>query len=185
MHKEIKILVIGPSKSGKSMIANLLAELSDQNLEIYKPTQGCRILEFEVQNIKSQDKKSIEIQLWDCSGDQKFSTCWPALTMDSMGVVLVFNPEENDISDLKPWHDYFIEQQGLKDSQCIIVENTKADKRPTSFGSGLSKLAVVRLNLENDGVDTKLEFSNFVGRVVSEQAKRQERDELKILDNRR
>lgn len=39
----------------------------------YHPTQGVRILEFEVQNIEVNNKRiSKDIELWDCSGDHKY-----------------------------------------------------------------------------------------------------------------
>ena len=69
----IKILIIGPRSSGKSTIANFLAGRKNVLTENYRPTVGCRILEFERDAPKSQmistgDSK-ITIELWDVSGD--------------------------------------------------------------------------------------------------------------------
>ena len=47
MHKRIKILLVGPTRSGKTAISNMLAEYQDNLLLSYRPTVGCRIHEFE------------------------------------------------------------------------------------------------------------------------------------------
>ena len=33
------------------------------------------------------------MELWDSSGAEQYSGCWPAIQRDSQGVVFVFNPE--------------------------------------------------------------------------------------------
>lgn len=43
----IKILVIGPPKSGKTSIANILADMAEGPSAQYKPTVALRIVEFE------------------------------------------------------------------------------------------------------------------------------------------
>ena len=43
----VKILILGPSKAGKSTVANLLGDLQDGLGAIYRPTIGCRIVDFE------------------------------------------------------------------------------------------------------------------------------------------
>ncbi|CAK5051523.1 unnamed protein product [Meloidogyne enterolobii] len=43
----VKILVLGPTKSGKTSISNYLADSQDAVSKDYRPTQGVRIVEFE------------------------------------------------------------------------------------------------------------------------------------------
>ena len=38
----LKLLIVGPNKSGKSTIANILGDLQDGPSAIYRPTAGCR-----------------------------------------------------------------------------------------------------------------------------------------------
>ncbi|OAD58543.1 Rab-like protein 5 [Eufriesea mexicana] len=65
----LKIIVTGPSKSGKTTISNFLADATEIPYD-YHPTKGVRILEFEVQNINVNNKHvTKDIELWDCSGD--------------------------------------------------------------------------------------------------------------------
>ena len=69
----IKILIIGPTSSGKSTIANFLAGRKNVTTANYRPTVGCRILEFEKDDPKSANvglgDSKITIELWDVSGD--------------------------------------------------------------------------------------------------------------------
>jgi len=58
---------------GKTVIANALSESTEPfRGGEYRPTQGCRILEFEVPDVVISGKSTkAEIELWDCSGDHK------------------------------------------------------------------------------------------------------------------
>ena len=47
MNERVKILIIGPSASGKSTVANFLAGRKNIISQNYRPTNGVRILEFE------------------------------------------------------------------------------------------------------------------------------------------
>jgi len=59
---------------GKTVIANALSESTEPfRGGEYRPTQGCRILEFEVPDVITAGKSTkAEIELWDCSGDHKY-----------------------------------------------------------------------------------------------------------------
>jgi len=68
MSNSIKILVIGPSQSGKTSIANYLSERSNDLSKNYRPTSGVRILEFEKEIPTYIKKTGIDkafIELWD------------------------------------------------------------------------------------------------------------------------
>lgn len=59
-------------QSGKTTIANFLSDATENPSGEYRPTQGVRILEFEMQNLNvNNEKLKAEIELWDCSGDHK------------------------------------------------------------------------------------------------------------------
>lgn len=45
--RKLKILLIGPEKVGKSVIAESLFNQAKKEPRIYRPTVGVRILEFE------------------------------------------------------------------------------------------------------------------------------------------
>lgn len=86
MERGIKIVVVGPQKSGKSGLVSFLAGVSDSPTGLaMEPTIALRILETE--------RKGIPIELWDTSGDQSFENTWPAVQKDADGIMLVYNPE--------------------------------------------------------------------------------------------
>lgn len=77
----LKIVIIGPQRVGKTIIANTLSEFSMQVPTEYKPTVGARILECDkefnedqiknIKYLKNNNMNKIRIQLWDGSGDRK------------------------------------------------------------------------------------------------------------------
>lgn len=112
-----KIIVVGPLKAGKTRLANHIAtshiaELESRSaardnaepahkpaLDAYLPTAGVRILEFDREITHSTGKRGgaraaqLSVELWDCSGDQQYQSCWPAILSGAIGVILVYNPE--------------------------------------------------------------------------------------------
>lgn len=58
-------------QSGKTTIANFLADATEIPYD-YHPTQGVRILEFEINDIEINNERiSRDLELWDCSGNHK------------------------------------------------------------------------------------------------------------------
>lgn len=69
-----KILIVGPTGSGKTNITDLIAGSIEKPSEVYDPTAGVRIREILTQqnfNIPGIGDK-ILIELWDVSGDTRF-----------------------------------------------------------------------------------------------------------------
>ncbi|CAG2226253.1 IFT22 [Mytilus edulis] len=127
--------------SGKTVLANFLADATDTSSGEYHPTQGCRILEFETNNFNS--RQNIEVELWDVSGDKKFESCWPAIAKDTNGVLFVYNPDQGSHGqDLAKWHECFVQNQGLKDSQCAVFAHHKPGSSDRSVQNSLEPLAI-------------------------------------------
>ncbi|TPX38333.1 hypothetical protein SmJEL517_g00329 [Synchytrium microbalum] len=74
---KLTIFVVGPTQSGKTAIANILADLLESTSAQYYPTQGVRILEIEKSITVLDGKKgrareeNIQVELWDTSSDEK------------------------------------------------------------------------------------------------------------------
>ncbi|KAJ7395600.1 Rab GTPase-binding effector protein 1 [Pitangus sulphuratus] len=86
-----------------------------------------RVLEYEKPSLNGNSKGAgCRFELWDCSGDQKFETCWPALMKDSHGVIIIFNPElPSHLKEIEMWYSCFVQQQPLLDTQCLLVAHHK------------------------------------------------------------
>ncbi|XP_062392260.1 intraflagellar transport protein 22 homolog [Sardina pilchardus] len=182
-----KILIIGPSESGKTVLANFLSDTVETIGGDYSPTQGVRILEFESQNHGSGDRdSSCEVELWDCGGDFKFESCWPALMKDSNGVVIVFNDDvPSHVKEAETWHSTFVASQGLKENQCLLLVHHKpgsnANASPPPLEPHLSKLQLIHSNLEEDPEDVRQEFRKFLGGVVKTMSENRDNEEMSIF----
>lgn len=127
----LALLLVSPSwnhvfQSGKTVLANFLSGTTENVGGEYRPTQGVRILEFESHPEGFGDSTTCEVELWDCSGDFKFESCWPALMKDACGVVIIFNPDvPSHLKEIETWHSMFISSQGLQDNQCLLMAHHK------------------------------------------------------------
>ena len=132
---KVKILVLGPSKAGKTTIANILGGLQKNGPpSTYRPTVGCRIVDFERDapaNFTQLGKISIE--LWDVSGDLKYEKCWGPIQQKVDGIIFVFNPSDPESEgDLKKFIEGFPKALKVKQSFCLCyINNHSADGNQT------------------------------------------------------
>ncbi|KPP61127.1 rab-like protein 5-like [Scleropages formosus] len=182
-----KILVIGPSESGKTVLSNFLSDTVETIGGEYYPTQGVRILEFESQTLDGSVKNgTCEVELWDCAGDFKFESCWPALMRDSSGAVIVFNPDvPSHLKEMETWHSSFVSSQGLQDSQCLLIAHHKpgsgTDGGRPALASQFNKLPLVHSTLEEDPEQVRQEFRKYLGSVAKTLSESREREEMSII----
>ncbi|XP_004442208.2 PREDICTED: intraflagellar transport protein 22 homolog [Ceratotherium simum simum] len=173
------------SQSGKTVLANFLTESSD--ITEYNPTQGVRILEFENPHVTSNSKgPGCEFELWDCGGDPKFESCWPALMKDSHGVVIIFNADTpSHLRELERWHSCFVQQQGLQDTQCLLIAHHKpgsgSDRGNLSLSPPLNKLKLVHSNLEDDPEEIRIEFIKYLKGIINSVSESRDREEMSIM----
>ncbi|CCW60323.1 unnamed protein product [Phytomonas sp. EM1] len=141
----VKILLLGPPKSGKSTIANFLGMERDNPSNRYYETKPLRIIEtyLDVESIKLDNRrvvfagsdsktKRVRVQLWDLGGSPKNQPCWPAVADKADGIIFVFNPEiKNSSKELSLWYKNFalnlneIDELGksvhrVRDEHCLI-----------------------------------------------------------------
>ncbi|CAH0398333.1 unnamed protein product [Chilo suppressalis] len=165
--------MIGPSESGKTTIANYLSEtINIDEAGPPRPTQGVRIVEFELPNVIVNGKSSnIDIELWDCSGDHRFESCWPALRVGVQGTILVCSPTTAQAAtrELELLYNYFVSQQKLSAKQCVLFYNCTNDNddiESLNLSPTFSKVSQVAINLKTGGNRLKIDFSNYVASVL-------------------
>uniref|UniRef100_A0A3Q3WDJ1 Intraflagellar transport protein 22 homolog n=1 Tax=Mola mola TaxID=94237 RepID=A0A3Q3WDJ1_MOLML len=181
-----KILFIGPSESGKTILANFFSDTVENVAGEYRPTQGVRILEFESPIDGSGDKANSEIELWDCSGDFKFESCWPALMKDASGVVIIFNPDvPSHLKEIETWHSMFVSSQGLQDSQCLLIAHHKpgsgVEDRRLQIASHMNRVLLIHSSLEEEPEDARRAFCTYLGNVINAMSESREREEMSII----
>lgn len=160
-----KVLVVGPCEAGKTCISNFIAEATESRGGEYQPTQGVRILEFECQGEGDDEARKpfkAEVELWDCSGNKKYESCWPAFWHGSNGVILVYR-KPNEEQALERWYELFVSQQHLKDSQCIIL--TQENISPSS--QKLAGVHCVNINIDKDPEGARVAFNSFLASLFT------------------
>ncbi|KAM4700996.1 intraflagellar transport protein 22 homolog [Discoglossus pictus] len=181
-----KVLIIGPSECGKTALANYLSDATETIGGEYNPTQGVRILEFEAPSVNGNKGSGCEVELWDCGGDHKFESCWPAIMKDSHGVMIVFNVDiPSHLKEIEMWHSNFVQQQRLQESQCILIAHRKPgsgdERQRPDFSPALARLPLIYSNLEEDPEDLRMEFIKYLRGVVNSLSESRDREEMSII----
>ena len=124
--KKLKILIIGPEKSGKSVISNFFFNDQRETLQVYRPTVGFRILESErkVRNPSSGNEETILVEFWDVSGSLKYESTWPIIQLEADGVIIVTNGDKTaQNQETENWIKIFPKKMKISPTQCIGLAN--------------------------------------------------------------
>ncbi|XP_011645203.1 LOW QUALITY PROTEIN: intraflagellar transport protein 22 homolog [Pogonomyrmex barbatus] len=182
----LKLVMIGPTESGKTTIANFLADATEIPYD-YRPTQGVRILEFEINDMEVNNERiSKDIELWDCSGNHKFKNCWSAVRKDAHGVILVYSAKIQDSSKkLKEFYDYFVSGAKLGPNNCVIFffdPDNSASSAPKIISSSFANVSHVKCNVDDSGDKLKADFRLFLSTLMTKLHENKE-EKLILSDN--
>ncbi|KAJ3075603.1 hypothetical protein HDU98_007585 [Podochytrium sp. JEL0797] len=188
MSQKLTIFIVGPPKVGKTAIANYLADLTDSlNGDVYHPTQGVRILEFEKLLSQSKGKDiSIAVEAWDCSGDPSFMSVWPAVASSASAVVFVCTPEKKQDKDLEAWYSMFSFLNPTT-QMCIFYNKIGAQganlvKIPKpKFGKVLSKIPVYHTNFADENDTSRSDFETLLFTAYNAHHENREREEHEFV----
>ncbi|KAJ3304159.1 Intraflagellar transport protein 22 [Blyttiomyces sp. JEL0837] len=180
------VFLVGGQKTGKTTVANFLADLSDSlNGSDYHPTQGVRILEFErAIRVGNKAKETIiAVELWDCSGDPVYMSNWPAVASSANAVIYISPPapDKKTEKELEGWYNIF---SFLRETQMSIFCHKIGVGAPKGakpkFGKPLAKIPTVFTSLE-EPEHLKSEFDNILAAAYFVHTENREREEQSIV----
>lgn len=120
------------------------------------------------------------IELWDCSGDQKYEGCWSAICDKLDGAIISFDPtNKSQANDVRIWCEWFCKRAKLYDGQVVIFAHGElsGNHKPLSVRAGDRTVLVPIVNVstvnlpppDEDGQPqpgpAKIEFRNFMALV--------------------
>lgn len=183
---KIKLAVVGPARAGKTVVSNFLSDSGDLLGSDYQPTIGCRVLEMEQEMKISNRLERVDIELWDCSGDSKYESCWSAFSHNANGIVFVYNPnEEGHARELNQWYTHFVQNAGMRDEVCLVLSNRFETEDGNQTREKLTNLFAdvkhLKVNMDEDSERVRHEFNKFTQNVANYSKSKQEQDEKMIL----
>ncbi|EDQ85459.1 uncharacterized protein MONBRDRAFT_29176 [Monosiga brevicollis MX1] len=177
-----KVALVGPAASGKTILANFLADHVTDGLSMpYRPTQGCRILETTMEN-----HSDTALELWDVSGDINNESGWPAITTGLDGVIVVFDINQTVVDgDLDIWFRRFIKRPGVKSNQVLVFANNphrdSATRSAVDLTGPLSKAKLVLTDVTREPEAVRAAFNALMTNVRSVVEQRRDDAERKVL----
>lgn len=98
-------------------MADLNYELSDD----LRSTKTLRIVEFDVEVDGGGRKNTVDVRLWDTTGDDTFNYYWAVYRDLAQGIVFVYNPE-NDLETRKLdlLYNYFVNSKNFNHRACLL-----------------------------------------------------------------
>lgn len=182
MNTDLKIVFAGPPQSGKTEIADILADASKGFQGDCRPTFCVRILEFSATIDVNSLQRTVSAQIWDTSGDEKYRAAWPAIAYNADGVVLVYNAfDTSQARQMEAYVKAFA--SNVANSQIMIVANKKSDgERPVKPRvQNLEKMQLVIADPKESLEDFFESFNQFLGRVQEAKLRKIENRERELV----
>jgi GTPase SAR1 family protein len=181
---ELKILVVGPPKSGKTEIADILSAASKCFQGNCKPTVGLRVLEFSQQVAVASLQATLSVQLWDTSGDERYQMTWPAIAKNADGAVIVYNATDK-VSGRAAENYAKIFCKDLTPSQVIVVAHRigEVEGKPlrAKLPAPFDKIAPIIVNAQNSLDNFNDPFAAFLAAVQQAKTERIEAEERRLI----
>lgn len=133
-----------------------------------RPTEGLRIVEYDLNNVQVDGENvNVDVQIWDASGDEKYTTFWCVFRKNVDGVVFVYNQDDEiGVRKLDYMYNYFVSQPNRSLKTCLVC-SVQTEENNARLSSVFSKMSQIAVDVENQGEKFKQDFSKYVVSVVS------------------
>lgn len=119
-HLEYKVCVIGNVSVGKSALSNRLQYDSFES--DYKATVGAGYCPYR---LNTSHGKSVELQIWDTAGTERYKTLSPIYFRDSSAAIIVYDQSNNEsFLSLKEWLKSYKEYSDTNPVICIAANKS-------------------------------------------------------------
>ena len=175
MKQHLKIVIVGPPKSGKTTFADLVCsdpkkEKEKSQRRAYEPTL-CRILETVALD-------GIKIEMWDIGGSSDHEHLWKPIMqgIDADGkasdtrvdgvIIVLDNDQKNHYQEALLWYNKFVRECNVPDKCCMVLCRSREGKNRSGVPRQLQGCRVHGTSLV-DGEEAKLFVEDFVNDIVT------------------
>lgn len=102
----------------------------------------------------------------------RYESCWPAILHKTDGIIFVYNENSSQQkSDLEIIYNYFIEQPGFSEKDCILMFNQFGNENNSKPSTNpLPSINHVGVNIEEKGAELRKTFNSFLSAIISRNA---------------
>lgn len=180
--QKLKIIIIGPERVGKSMIADYFYNPSRETPKIYRPTIGVRILEIEKTLTINGREITKQIELWDCSGSLQYEQIWVTVSHNADAVVLVYNGDNiQQVEEIEAWINNFPKKMKMSPSNCLGFVNHPSGVIKSDQTVKLSQVVFYHSCFEQRGTTIGPQFDKFLNKLFT--AKMEKKEENQTLND--
>merc|ERR1711908_259704 len=169
--KKLKVVIVGDHESGKTLFTNIVSSSQSdvQPLaEFHRSTGNCRIVEFE----RAIDSQSVDVELWDISGDLAQESFWPVYADEMDGLILMTKDtvKHNFI-------DYFVESTQIQKEQSLLWVNGSSEMaKPPTIGFKVTN------DVLSEPEKTRNKFGKFLTQLNQLAQSKQDRQERQMVN---
>jgi Rab-like protein 5 len=184
MSGDLKLVFAGPPGSGKTELADLVSAVTKTFQGTCKPTVCVRILEFATRIEVGGLQTNISVQIWDTSGEEKYSSTWHAIANDADGLVLVYNGFDKAHSRaIETYANSFA--RNLTMNVILVVANKigAGDTKPSrpKMPKRIETVQIVVCNAKESLDEFFDQFTRFLARVHEQKLKKLEAQERALI----
>lgn len=98
-----------------------MADLNYELPEDIRSTKTLRIVEFDIDIEVDGKKTTVDVKLWDTSGDDLYNYYWAVYRDIAQGIIFVYNPENDfEMRKLDLLYSYFVSSKNFNHRACLL-----------------------------------------------------------------